>query len=383
MQRAIAVVVRTSIGEIGLAFSQHGLARVHLPERGDLRARLALQGAELADPSDRAALDAGNSIAHAWIERVTAHLAGEDVAFDDLPLDDRALTPFQRRVYATARAIPRGTTTSYAELAARVGVRSSRAIGGAMGKNPHPIVTPCHRVVGTHDCGGFSALGGNSTKATLLAIEGGGLGDPEHRLARRHLMKVDPALAPYVKKGPCLLPVKPKGALFRTVVRAIAGQQLSVKAAATIFGRLEAAIGQETGSTWANDAPQRLSDTSHDGLRAIGLSNAKARSVHDLPRRVLSGALPIDRLPRMPDQQVVESLCAVLGIGRWTAEMLLMFDLGRPDVLPVDDLGIRKGAQKVFKTRSLPSPSAITKRAESWRPWRSIGSWYLWRSLES
>ena len=372
MQRS--VVILTSIGEIGLSFSAHGLSRVHLPERGDLRKRLEKQGAELIDATDEAA--------QPWIARITAHLAGEDVSFDDLPLDDRALTPFQRRVYATARKIPRGTTTSYAELAARVGVRSSRAIGGAMGKNPHPIVTPCHRVVGTNDCGGFSALGGNSTKATLLAIEGGGLGDPEHKLARRHLIKVDPALAPYVKRVPCALPVKPKGALFRTIVRAIAGQQLSTKAAATIFARLEAAIGQPAGSSWNADAPERLRDTPHATLRSVGLSEAKAKSVHDLARRVLSGELPIERLPRMPDEQVVEVLSAVRGIGRWTAEMLLIFDLGRPDVLPVDDLGIRKGAQKVFHTRALPSASAIIKRAEAWRPWRSIGSWYLWRSLE-
>ena len=373
MQRS--VVIPTSIGEIGLSFSAHGLSRVHLPERGDLRRRLEKQGAELIDVDDAAA--------QPWIARVTAHLAGEDVTFDDLPFDDRALTPFQRRVYATARKIPPGTTISYAELAARVGVRSSRAIGGAMGKNPHPIVTPCHRVVGTNDCGGFSALGGNSTKATLLAIEGGGLGDPEHKLARRHLMKVDKALAPHVKRQPCALPVKPKGALFRTIVRAIAGQQLSTKAAATIFGRLEAAIGQPPGSSWGADAPERLRDTPHASLRAVGLSEAKAKSVHDLARRVLSGEVPIDRLPRMPDEQVVEVLSAVRGIGRWTAEMLLIFDLGRPDVLPVDDLGIRKGAQQVFGTRGLPSAAAIIKRAEAWRPWRSIGSWYLWRSLES
>jgi O-6-methylguanine DNA methyltransferase len=378
-----STVISTSIGEIGLSFSVHGLSRVHLPERGDLRRRLAMQGAELFDPTDRASLASGAATATAWIDRITAHLAGEDVTFDDLPLDDRALTPFQRKVYASARKIPRGTTASYADLAARVGVRSSRAIGGAMGKNPHPIVTPCHRVVGTHDCGGFTALGGNSTKATLLAIEGGGLGDPEHRLARRHLMKVDPALAPYVKRGACTLPVKPKGALFRTIVRAIAGQQLSTKAAATIFGRLEAELGQEPGSSWSAEVPQRLHETSHEALRAVGLSNAKAKSVHDLARRVLSGELPIERLPRMPDDQVVEVLCSVKGIGRWTAEMLLIFDLGRPDVLPVDDLGIRKGAQKVFGTRALPSPAAIIKRAESWRPWRSIGSWYLWRSLEA
>jgi len=387
VQRAVvtptSVVIPTSIGELGLSFSVHGLARVHLPERGDLRRRLTMAGAEMVDAGDRGAVESAPGAASQWIARITAHLAGDDVSFDDLPLDDRALTPFQRKVYATARKIPRGTTTSYAELAARVGVRSSRAIGGAMGKNPHPIVTPCHRVVGTNDCGGFSALGGNSTKATLLAIEGGGLGDPDHRLARRHLMKVDAALAPYVKRGPCLLPVKPKGALFRTIVRAIAGQQLSTKAAATIFGRLEAAIGQEPAGAWTPEAPRRLHDTKHEALRAVGLSNAKAKSVHDLARRVLSGELPVERLPRMPDDQVVEVLCAVHGIGRWTAEMLLIFDLGRPDVLPVDDLGIRKGAQRVLKTRALPSASAIIKRAEAWRPWRSIGSWYLWRSLES
>jgi len=188
-------------------------------------------------------------------------------------------------------------------------------------------------------------------------------------------------------------------------VRAIAGQQLSTKAAATIVGRLEAAMGlvpsdAKPGSLgftsavpiepigplqpWDDvEAPKRLLALSTGKLRALGLSNAKAASVHDLAKKVLDGTVDLQRLPRMPDERVVETLTQVRGIGRWTVEMLLIFELGRPDVLPVDDLGIRKGFQRAFGMKSLPSAATMTRRAEAWRPWRSIGSWYLWRALDA
>ena len=386
-----AIVLQTPIGELGLVFSERGLRRLQLPidpkKAGGMRGLLTREGH---------ALDANeNRIASSWSARLLAHLGGEDVEFDDLPIDYEGVTPFRREVYRAARAIPRGETITYAELAKRIGTKSSRAVGVALGKNPIAIVVPCHRIVGAADCGGFSAHGGTSTKATLLAIEGGALGDPEHRLARRHLAKIDPELTKIVRRLPCTLPVKPKGALFRTLVRAIAGQQLSTKAAATIFGRLEQAVAGATGvSSWvapAQDDPNwpwkqgvasRILAMTGDELRALGLSHAKARALHDLAQKVDDRTLDLDRLMRAPDDVVVSELVKVRGIGRWTVEMLLIFDFGRPDVLPVDDLGIRKGFQKLFRLRALPEAEAITRRAERWRPWRSIGSWYLWRALD-
>ena len=117
-------------------------------------------------------------------------------------------------------------------------------------------------------------------------------------------------------------------------------------------------------------------------LRAVGLSGAKAASLRDLATRVVSGTLDLDRILRLPDERVIDALREVRGIGRWTAEMLLMFDLGRPDVLPVDDLGIRKGFALTFGSRRLPAAITIERRAERWRPYRSVACWYLWRALE-
>ncbi len=372
-------VVPTALGPLGIVWSDAGLSRVLLPYVDDDGERM-----------DRAVRKLGKSGEHgAWSERLAAHLAGEDVAYDDLALDTSELSPFASRVYAAAQKIPRGATITYADLARAIDTVNARAVGVALGKNPTPIVVPCHRIVGKNDHGGFSAPGGASTKAQLLAIEGGALDDGEHRVARRHLSKVDPALAPIVKKIPCTLPVRPNGNLFRTIVRAIAGQQLSTKAAATIFARLEAALGisvdpaWHTGAKWPADAAKRVLAADEATLRGVGLSNAKYLSVRDLATKVESGVVDLERITRLPDERVIETLVSVRGIGRWTAEMLLIFDLGRPDLLPVDDLGIRKGFQLIYGMRALPDAAAMTKRAEAWRPFRSIGSWYLWRALEA
>ena len=350
--------IDTTIGALGVEWSTRGLSRVVLP-----------------GPRAVASGEAG-----AWGERLRAYLAGDSVDFTDLPLDTSTWSPFATRVYEAARRIPRGTTVTYAELARSADTINARAVGVALGRNPVPIVVPCHRIVGKDDAGGFSAPGGTSTKAQLLAIEGGSLDDETHRVARRHLMRTDPELAPLVKRIPCTLPVRSNGNLFRTIVRAIAGQQLSTKAAATIFARLEGALG--VSERWPSDSAARILKTDEITLRAVGLSGAKAASVRDLSTRVASGSLDLERIARLPDERVIDALCEVRGIGRWTAEMLLIFDLGRPDVLPVDDLGIRKGLQKVYGLRALPEARAIEKRAEAWRPFRSIGSWYLWRALD-
>jgi O-6-methylguanine DNA methyltransferase len=374
-----AAVIDTALGPLGIMWTERGLSRVLLPFVDDDGEKMERAVRKLA-PVGRE---------QGWAERLTAHLAGDDVAYDDLLIDTSELSPFATRVYSAARKIPRGSTITYAELAHEIDSINARAVGVALGRNPTPIVVPCHRIVGKNDHGGFSAPGGASTKAQLLAIEGGALDDETHRVARRHLIKVDPALAPIVKKIPCTLPVRSNGNLFRTIVRAIAGQQLSTKAAATIFARLEAALGisgdpsWHTGARWPADAPRRILAADEATLRGVGLSNAKMLSVRDLAAKVESGAVDLERIVRLPDERVIETLTSVRGIGRWTAEMLLIFDLGRPDLLPVDDLGVRKGFELIYGLRALPEAAAMIKRAEAWRPFRSIGSWYLWRALEA
>jgi DNA-3-methyladenine glycosylase II len=163
---------------------------------------------------------------------------------------------------------------------------------------------------------------------------------------------------------------------FAALLKAIVSQQLSTKAARTIYARLMALFdGVPTPSGLA-----RLDD---DRLRAAGLSSQKLRYMRDLGTRVADGSLPLHTLDAMSDDDVIVALTQVKGIGRWTAEMFLMFRLHRPDVLPVGDLGIVKAVQKAYGLRKTPTPDRLHEIGEAWRPYRSVACWYLWRSLNN
>jgi DNA-3-methyladenine glycosylase II len=164
---------------------------------------------------------------------------------------------------------------------------------------------------------------------------------------------------------------------YGTLVRSITGQQLSTKAAATIYGRLTELYGGRT------PTPQEILDTDPSGLRAVGLSNAKAAYLRDLAEHIVDGELPVDRLAEMPDAEVYERLTAVKGLGRWTVDMFLMFHLSRPDILPVGDLGIRKAIQIRYGLQELPKAAEMEQIAEAWRPHRTLASLYLWESLDN
>jgi 3-methyladenine DNA glycosylase/8-oxoguanine DNA glycosylase len=167
--------------------------------------------------------------------------------------------------------------------------------------------------------------------------------------------------------------------IFGALAEAIVYQQLTAKAAGTIFARVCALVPHSSEGLTAAKL-LRLSDAK---LRGAGLSGSKLLSLRDLARKAESGEIPtLAEVQRMDDETVVERLSAVRGIGRWTAEMLLIFRLGRPDVLPVDDYGIRKGFAVAFKKRELPAPKDLAKRGERWRPYRTVASWYLWQAVE-
>jgi 3-methyladenine DNA glycosylase/8-oxoguanine DNA glycosylase len=157
---------------------------------------------------------------------------------------------------------------------------------------------------------------------------------------------------------------------FDALAESIAYQQLSGKAAATIFGRVRALYPKRK---WLD--PEQLLATPDETLRAAGLSRAKTAALKDLAAKTIDGTVPTGRaLIRMSDDEIVTRLTAVRGIGRWTVEMLLLFDLGRPDVWPVDDYGVR---------RQLPTPKQLMKFGEKWRPYRSMAAWYFWRALDT
>src|SRR6476620_8456159 len=176
--------------------------------------------------------------------------------------------------------------------------------------------------------------------------------------------------------GRCTLEPRTEWTHFDALVRSIVYQQLSGKAAAKIHGRVLTLIGD------GEEAPAKIVATSHDALRAAGLSNQKASYVRNLAEHVLDGSLPVESLHELSDEEIIAALTQVKGIGKWSAQMFLMFRLGRPDVLPELDLGVQKGIQKTYRLRKLPTPAQVLRRGEKWAPYRTVASWYMWRVLE-
>lgn len=197
----------------------------------------------------------------------------------------------------------------------------------------------------------------------------------EFERARRLLMRRDPRLGAVIKRvGRCGLPDQRTHEPFAGLVRVIMSQQLSGKAADTIFGRVEALAG---GRHWLTPDVVKALDVA--ALRAAGVSRPKISYLYDLADHVGDGRLDLHALDGHPDEEVLARITAVKGLGRWSAEMFLMFRLNRPDVFPTGDLGIVKGMQKLFGMKRRPAERTMIRLAEPWRPYRSVAAWYLWR----
>ena len=200
----------------------------------------------------------------------------------------------------------------------------------------------------------------------------------DYARAQRLLRRRDPILADLIRKhGRCGLAAAQRTDHFSALTRAIVGQQLSTKAAATIYRRFVELLPDQLVT------PHNVHAVTDAQLRAVGLSRQKTTYLRDLCARVNDGSLRLDALDTMSDEDVINALSQVKGIGRWTAEMFLIFRLHRPDVLPVGDLGIVNAVQRVYRLRKKPDAKRITKIGEAWRPYRSVASWYLWRSLDN
>ena len=199
-----------------------------------------------------------------------------------------------------------------------------------------------------------------------------------HRPALSHLRKVDPTLAAIIDRvGPCRLEARRTGTHYDALVRSIVFQQLSGKAAGTIHRRFcEIYPGKRPRA-------ERVLATEESALRAAGLSRQKIAYLRDLSARVADRSLPLAHLGRLPDDAIIEHLVQVKGIGRWTVQMFLIFRLGRPDVLPELDLGVQTAIQRAYGLKQRPTPKDVLRIGEKWRPYASIASWYLWRSLEN
>ncbi|MDX2171207.1 MAG: methylated-DNA--[protein]-cysteine S-methyltransferase [Deltaproteobacteria bacterium] len=377
----------TAIGACGVAWGDDGIVGMQLPEGPPLATRAHLrrrfpQAREIMPPDAvRAAMRA-----------VVTLLRGEPADLCGIRLDMTAVPEFHRRVYAVARTIPAGTTLAYGEIARRLGEPgAARAVGQALGRNPFALIVPCHRVLAARGgLGGFSAAGGVATKQRLLAIEGAtaqrGLFDGDAQLgfdpqaAVAHLRGADAALARVIDAvGPLQLELKRTSSVFAALAEAIVHQQLNGKAAATIYARVCAACGAGAGGPEAMQI-QRATDTA---LRGAGLSAAKLAALRDLTTRFHAGEIPtLAEARQLDDATLIERLTAVRGIGRWTVEMLLIFRLGRADVLPVDDYGVRQGYAVALRRRALPERAELAARGARWQPYRTAASWYLWRAAE-
>jgi 3-methyladenine DNA glycosylase/8-oxoguanine DNA glycosylase len=198
--------------------------------------------------------------------------------------------------------------------------------------------------------------------------------------ARQHLLRADKVLARIIKQvGPC--PLAPRRGVqpYNALVKAVAYQQLNGNAADTIFRRFLAQFPDTKFPT-----PEQVVAAPDEKLRSAGLSRAKTAAIKDIAAKTIEGVVPTRRaIAKMSDAEILERLTAIRGVGPWTVEMLLMFTLGRPDVLPATDYGVRSGFALVYGLKELPAPQAVLAHGERWRPYRSVASWYFWRALDA
>jgi O-6-methylguanine DNA methyltransferase len=376
--------IRTDLGTLAIGFNERGISRVLLPS-ADWN---DLEPADLTRAGLRNETRPPREIAEVALA-LKAHVGGAARDFSSVTLDTKDAPPFWLRVQRAAQAIPPGETRTYGDLAAVAGSANAvRAAGRAMATNPWPIIVPCHRVFARSGFGEYSAGSGVHTKLRLLWREGyrgrtSNVPFDEHA-AVAHLRNADARLGKLIDRaGPFTMQAtapRPRGgpAPFAALARAIIAQQLSGKAAATIYGRVAALLGQgEIADPKATLALPRAN------LRSAGLSQNKAHAILDLATHAVDGSLPPRaEMESMSDADIIERLTRIRGIGEWSAQMLLMFYLGRPSVLPVADLGVQKGFAITYGTRGLPNAKTIERAARAWSPYASVASWYLWRAVE-
>lgn len=380
----------TPVGRCGIAWGAGGIAGVQLPEARESETR-----AKLLERAGAAAEAAPPPTVRRAIDGINALLRGQAVDFADLPLDMAGVPRFHARVYEVVRQIQPGASLSYGEVAAKAEAPgAARAVGQVMRRNPYPILVPCHRVFAAGGkIGGYSASGGLATKLRLLSLEaaaaegaaalfeGDGVLPFDPAFAIDYLRDADPALARLIDTiGPFRMQIRRAPSIFIALAEAIVYQQLHAKAAAAIFARLRALFPR------AHEAPTaaQILKSSDAKLRGVGLSQSKLLSLKDLARRDAAGEIPsLAQIHQMENEAIIETLTEVRGIGRWAVEMLLMFRLGRPDLLPLDDFGVRKGFGFAFKkNRGMPTKEEMEKRGLRWQPYRTVASWYLWRAAD-
>jgi len=380
MKQNAYCLFETPIGSCGIGWNEHGVVTLfQLPEETAERTEARISAdAGASRPSSPPPHVAG------VIKKVCKHLSGDVQDFRGMALDLEGTGPFARAVYAAAQDIPSGQTRTYGELAKALGQPgASRAVGQALGRNPIPLIVPCHRILAAGGkSGGFSAHGGRSTKAALLSIEGVSFGphpviktQKDFSKAVAALALLDPGLWQFMAE-PIEFKLRP-GSPYASLFEAIVHQQLSTKVVTTILGRVKDLYA---GSVIPE--PEDLLKTPDLVLREAGLSGAKVAAVKDLAVKALNGTVPTSKeILALGDEEIVGRLTSIRGVGRWTVEMLLIFNLGRMDVFPVDDFAIRKAYTELYQLPEGPTAKQLLPMGDVWRPYRTVASLYLWDSL--
>jgi methylated-DNA-[protein]-cysteine S-methyltransferase len=369
------------MGKMAIVWGEEGVVALLLPAKTEALTRknvlAASPGAVERKPPE-------------WVKanekQLVSHLLGRAQDFSAWRLDLGAVTPFRKQVYEALKTVGWGKVCTYGDLAVKLGKPgAARAVGQALANNPFPVVVPCHRALASNGkSGGFSAPGGVDTKRRLLALEKGPLFGGEGALpfdaaaATAALGVADARLAQWMARvGPCALKLRHGEGPFVSLAESIVYQQLSGRAAASIFQKFLALFKKGL-------SPRALLRLSDEQLRSAGLSRGKVASLRDLAQKTLDGVVPTaEEIVLLSDEELIERLTQVRGIGRWTVEMMLIFHLGRPDVMPATDYGIRKAFARIFRKKELPPPAEILEYSERWKPHRTVASWYLWRSLDA
>jgi DNA-3-methyladenine glycosylase II len=377
VKQAAYSLFETPLGTCAIAWNERGVIAFQLPEatKKQTEERIAKRASAIKSavvPKRIATI----------IKQAQKHFGGEAQNFQDVAVDLDGTTEFSKQVYDICQSIPAGKTMTYGEIAKAMNrPAASRAVGRAMGMNPIPLIIPCHRVLASgNKPGGFSAFGGFATKLKMLNLEGAALGSPstivtlkDLKRAAALLKRKDPRLSAILSR-PIEFRLRPEHSPYQTLVEAVVHQQLSPKAASTILGRV---MDLYPGSKIPK--PAELLKTPDERLRSAGLSRSKAKALKDIAAKTLDGTVPSSKdIISLTNEEIVKRLTSIYGVGQWTVEMMLIFNLGRTDVWPVDDFALRKIAAEVFKLKTVPTPKQLHVMGEAWRPYRTVASLYIW-----
>lgn len=366
-----------SLGAIIVAATAKGICHIAIDDDAEVLLH------QLQDRFPQAELIGDDPDFDAWVAQVVGFVETPAIGLD-LPLDIRG-TAFQQRVWQALRSIPAGSIVSYSDVAAHLGMPSSvRAVASACAANTLAVAIPCHRVLRSDGALSGYRWGLERKQALLQREHRPQLPQALRTPATQHLVSTDPAWFGLIcKVGQCALDAssdneRSKRSPYEALMRAIAYQQIHGRAAEAILGRFVALF---PGQGFPEPAAVLALDEA--AMRACGFSAAKTATMRGIAEQTMAGVVPTrSEAETLDDETLIARLTSLRGVGRWTVEMLLMFTLMRPDILPIDDFGVREGWKVLKGLERQPRPRELAAIGAVWAPYRSTAAWYLWRALD-